>query len=359
LSAILYYITGHGFGHAVRSAQVVRALGKAAPDLQIHVRTTAPQWLFGDALDASFYSTQVLDIGIVQPNGLELDLSSTLRACLDLHRRIPSIVEQEVAFVKERKIDLIIGDIPPLGFEIAARTDLRSIAITNFTWDVIYQAYAGIHREFVPLIDAMTSFYQKARLALALPYSCDLGVFPVRAPIPWITRASSLTRSQARALFGLPSSATVVLLSFGGLGLNRLPWDRLQAVKDFYFVATGPERKSRVNLLVLPDAQSHYEDLVRAADVIVTKPGYGIVADVISHRVPILYTDRGEFPEYPRLVQALDDCATAEYIPQRELLAGEIAPYLERLLSKKPNWPRVAIDGAHVAARKILEVLRS
>jgi L-arabinokinase len=358
LSSILYYITGHGFGHAVRSVQVIRALRKALPDLELHVRTTAPKWLLGDASTALLYSRQALDVGIVQPDGLELDLLSTLEACRDLHRRIPSLVEQEVAFAKDRKVNLIVGDIPPLCFEIAARTSLPSVAITNFTWDAIYTAYADSHREFVPLIDEMKRFYEKASLALTLPYPCDMSVFAVREPIPWITRVSLLTKAQARAAFRLPLSATIVLLSFGGLGLSRFPWQELESLGDFYFVATGPKRRSPTNLRVFSDPQDHYEDLVRAADVIVTKPGYGIVADVLSHRVPILYTDRGEFPEYPRLVEALTACATAEYIPQTELLTGKPGPYLERLLSKPPNWPKLAIDGAEVAAQRILEALR-
>ena len=114
---------------------------------------------------------------------------------------------------------------------------------------------------------------------------------------------------------------------------------------------------SQGNLLALSDAQQRYEDLLRGVDAIITKPGYGIVADVISHHVPVLYTDRGEFPEYPRLVEALQDCATAEYIPQSELLAGNVGSYLERLLSKEPNWPSIPLDGADVAAQEILRLL--
>ncbi len=359
MSSILYYITGHGFGHAVRSAQVIRALTSAAPDLKVHVRTPAPAWLFGDGFNAPAYSARALDVGIVQPNSLEFNLSLTLQACLDLRKRIPSLIEEEVALIKGHGIDLVIGDIPPLCFEIAARANLPSMAISNFTWDVIYTAYADARPKFAPLIDEMKIFYQKASLALTLPYPCDMSVFPAREAIPWITRASSLTRAAARAAFGLPASATIVLLSFGGLGLNSLPWGKLQALGDFYFVATGREENCRPNLLLLPDPQPRYQDLVRAADVVVTKPGYGIVADAISHQVPILYTDRGEFPEYPRLVEALNECATAEYIPQSELLAGRLGPYLERLLSQKPHWPRVATNGADVAAQKILEALRA
>jgi hypothetical protein len=70
--------------------------------------------------------------------------------------------------------------------------------------------------------------------------------------------------------------------------------------------------------------------------------------------VPILYTDRGEFPEYEYLVRALTECATAEYIPQAELLAGNIAPYVGRLLDKPPNWPAVSLNGAEIAAENIL-----
>ena len=82
-----------------------------------------------------------------------------------------------------------------------------------------------------------------------------------------------------------------------------------------------------------------------------------MVADILAHRVPILYTDRGEFPEYRFLVRALSELATAEFIPQDELLSGNIEPYLKRLLGKQPNWPSVALDGARLAAEKVIALL--
>jgi UDP-N-acetylglucosamine:LPS N-acetylglucosamine transferase len=145
-----------------------------------------------------------------------------------------------------------------------------------------------------------------------------------------------------------------VLLSFGGLDLDRLPWERLKTLTDFFFVTTGKSQQEIHNVLFLPDAQRHYEDLVRAVDVIVTKPGYGIVADALAYKVPLLYADRGEFPEYACLVAALHQCATAEFIPQEQLLSGNLEPYLTRLLNKEQNWPLVPFNGAEVAAEKIL-----
>ena len=45
-----------------------------------------------------------------------------------------------------------------------------------------------------------------------------------------------------------------------------------------------------------------YEDLVRASDVVMTKPGYGIVSECLANGAAILYTARGRFAEYPVMV---------------------------------------------------------
>ena len=286
-----------------------------------------------------------------------MDLEETLRACQSLHNSVSRLIEQEASFIKEHKIRLILGDIPPLCFEIAMRASVDSVAISNFTWSEIYRVYIKNYPGFLSLIEEMETFYRNATLALTLPYPCGMDVFPRQETIPWIARASSLTKAEARKVFRLPRSATIVLLSFGGLGLERLPWSTLKQLDDFFFVTTGETKQETTNLCVLPEAQRKYEDLVRAVDVAVTKPGYGIVADVISHQVRTLYTERGEFAEYPYLTQALDECATAEFIPQDELLSGNLAPYLTRLLNKKERWPTVSLDGAEAAAARILGLI--
>jgi hypothetical protein len=357
LSSILYYITGHGFGHAVRSHQVIRALLSADPDLTIHVRTNAPQWLFANSPSPVVYSRQTLDVGIIQRDSLHMEIAETLDSCRMLYDGAGELIDQELAFVRAHNIQLIVGDTPPLAFEIAARAGLPSVSITNFTWDFIYRVYLDEHPGFVPLLEQMTAYYNQTSLALTLPYPCDTSMFPRQQAIPWVARRSSLTKEAARVKFGLPQWATLVLLSFGGLGLDRIPWQMLKQQRQFLFVATGDAKRSEGNIVILPDTQSQYEDLVCAIDAIVTKPGYGIVADVLAHRLPILYTDRGEFAEFAKLVEALRDCATCEYIPQQELLAGNLAPYLTRLLTKAPHWPAVDLSGAQVAAAKIIALL--
>src|SRR3712207_5405853 len=43
---IIYYVSGHGFGHGRRAAEVMAALFRRHPSVEIHVRTSAPAWLF-------------------------------------------------------------------------------------------------------------------------------------------------------------------------------------------------------------------------------------------------------------------------------------------------------------------------
>jgi UDP:flavonoid glycosyltransferase YjiC (YdhE family) len=357
LSSILYYITGHGYGHAVRSCQVIWNLKQSRPDLTVYVRSTVPEWLFEHPRYSVKRSPQSLDVGIVQYDSLRMELEKTLEACKALHARVPSLVDEETIFIRKHNVGLILGDVPPLCFEIAARAGVPSVAVTNFSWSGIYRGFLHALPAFEPLIEEMENFYRKTTLALSLPYGCEMDIFPVRETIPFITRSSLLDRREARHKFGLPSSAIVVLLSFGGHGFGRLHLERLLQQKDFFFVGTGEALRTEPNLLILPNAQRNYVDLVRAADVIVSKPGYGIVADVIRHQVPLLYTDRGDFAEYPYLVKTLQNCATAEFIPQHDLISANLIPYLKRLLNKKQHWPPVAVNGASVAAERVLGLL--
>ena len=55
----------------------------------------------------------------------------------------------------------------------------------------------------------------------------------------------------------------------------------------------------------LYDSGLRYEDLVRAADVVVTKPGYGIISEAIANDTALLYTSRGRFVEYDVLVKEM------------------------------------------------------
>ena len=100
-----------------------------------------------------------------------------------------------------------------------------------------------------------------------------------------------------------------------------------------------------------------YEDLVRAVDVVITKPGYGIISDCIANHTAMLYTSRGRFAEYDVMIREMPRYLRCRYLERDAFVEGRWLEGLEALAGTPapPEEPRT--DGADVAARMILERL--
>ena len=96
-----------------------------------------------------------------------------------------------------------------------------------------------------------------------------------------------------------------------------------------------------------------------AAEAVVTKPGYGIIAECIANDSAVLYTSRGHFAEYDVLVENMPKYLRAAFIGQEDLFAGKWEPHLDKLLAqpRARNYKKPDTDGADVAAEMLLKVL--
>jgi L-arabinokinase len=96
-----------------------------------------------------------------------------------------------------------------------------------------------------------------------------------------------------------------------------------------------------------------YQDVVGAVGVVITKPGCGIVSDAIGARTRLVYTERGDFPEYPVLVREMGDHVPAVHVSNDDLREGRLRAALEEVLSR-PFPAEPDLSGARVAARRLL-----
>jgi L-arabinokinase len=373
---LVFYISGHGFGHATRDIEIIRILQGLAPDLPITVSTQVPPWLFERSLDSSVTLRNVeCDTGLIQTDSLRADERGSIQRASEFYATFDDLVLREATLLRGLGARLVLGDIPPLAVAAAAAAGIPSVAIGNFTWDWIYegfQEHLSAHPSLVPII---RHAYAQAALVLRLPlHGGFAGLDRVIRDIPLIARRSAHTRSECRRALGLPDG-TLLLLSFGGYGLHglnpatpeRLP-DRTLVITDD---ASGSDlwrarpSRDRVSRNVAQVSESdlrrrgcQYEDLVRAVDIVVTKPGYGIVSECIANDTAILYTSRGRFAEYDVLVEGMQRYTRSQFIPQKALLSGEWEPYVTRLLAASAPDERPAIDGARVAAEMIVKMLK-
>ena len=194
------------------------------------------------------------------------------------------------------------------------------------------------------------------------------GLSSVTRDIPFITRRSLRDPAEVRKALGVALDKPLVLVSFGGYGVTGLDRAGLSELGDYTLATTdvpsrdGWEKPAEVKGLVnlseqqLYDNGYRYEDLVRAADVVVTKPGYGIIAEAIANDTAILYTSRGRFVEYDVLVAEMPRYLRAEFIEQSDLLAGRWKDGLHRLLTAPKPAATADTNGALVAAEAILQI---
>jgi hypothetical protein len=85
--------------------------------------------------------------------------------------------------------------------------------------------------------------------------------------------------------------------------------------------------------------------------VVVTKPGYGIIAECIATGTAMLYTSRGEFREYDLLVSQLPGYVRSRFISQDDLFGGRWREALTEVTAAPAPPMRMATDGADVVAR--------
>ena len=350
---VVLAVTGHGFGHAVRTAEVARALRRRSA--RVVVRSDAPRWLFPEDVEWIPSPGWQLDVGVAQHDGLELDIDATRRLWQTFVAEFDERADAEARLLRSAGADVVLGDIPPLAFAAAARAGRPAFGMTNFTWDWIYAAWP----DFEAIVARIRDAYAQADGLLRLPLYGACNAFARITDVPLVARRATRSRAVVRRELGLPLETPVVLMSFGGFAARGLDLASLGRWREYMFVVTPPSVPEvtdlPANVCVLNETPPDYVSLVAACDVVVTKPGYGIVADCLANRVPMLFTDRGPFREYEVLAAALPRLGRARFVAREQLLAGEIGADLDLLLASNTPWTEQPMDGAERVAEHVLD----
>jgi L-arabinokinase len=360
----VFYVTGHGFGHAVRQFAIVNALADLRPDVRIVLRTPVAPWLVARNVRTGVRLESVqVDTGAIQRGSLDVDVAATLAAAQAFYAGSVAWLDAEVSLLRREGARLVVADIPPLPFAAARHAGVPSIGISNFTWDWIYEDYDA--RRLAPgLVETIGDLYALASEAWRLPMHGGFATMPDLRDLPLVARVARAPRDIVRRALGLPADQPLVLVSLGGFGAGGVDLAAAAAsmrgladvVVTSYDPAPEADGLHRVDETRLYDQGLRYEDLVGAVEIVVSKPGYGIISECAANATALLYTDRGRFCEYDVLVREMPRFVESAFLSQDDLRAGRWRRTVSDLLIRPPR-PAAPAEGAVTAARWLSERL--
>ncbi|BAY51129.1 hypothetical protein NIES2134_112870 [Thermostichus vulcanus NIES-2134] len=298
-------ITNHGFGHVARTTALLNAIRRQVPDLLPLIVTAAPYWLLQTNLEGEFiHRPRALDLGVVQADSLHMDLAATRGKLLELQAAAPEIIRAEAEFIQQNRAALVLADIPPLAVAIAHAAGVPCWMASNFGWDFIYRSFGD---DFVEIADWVSDLYSGCDRLFQLPFAEPLNAFPHKEAVGLTGAKPRFEPEELRQRLGLstPRERTV-LLTFGGLSLQAIPYKALRDFPDWQFLTfDGAAPEDMPNLLKLCGRQLRPVDVMPLCGRVVSKPGYGTYAEACRLGVPVATIRRDDFAEGPLLVAGL------------------------------------------------------
>jgi len=352
-------LSGHGFGHLAQVAPIIATVRARRPGLRLTVQSPLPEPVLRRRLTGEFlHIPEMTDIGMVMASAVEVKLEASLAAYRELHARWEARLAEETRLLQQLAPDLLFADIPYLPLAAAAELPLPAVALCSLHWADIVGHYFPAHPEMTPWRRVMLDAYRGAAVFLrptpSMPMP-DLSNTRAIGPVALLGRDR---RAELHARLGLREDATVVLVALGGIDLP-LPlqnWPQRPGLCWLAPPAWGIERADVRDWGALADWS--FVDLTGSCDVMLTKPGYGAFVEAACHGKPVLYVERGDWPETACLVEWLETVGNARRLERERLATGDVADLIAALLAQPPK-PLVQPTGIAEAAAGLEEWLNA
>jgi hypothetical protein len=360
---VLYLaVTSHGFGHAVRASSIAAKIKQLCPDILLILVTTAPRWLLDSYIREDFiHRIRAFDVGVIQSDSLTMDKMATLEKMQQIRAEQRSIIASEVNFLRTNRVGLMLADIPPLAAPIAKAAGIPCWMVGNFGWDFIYRDWSrdAKFRVFTELADWISECYGQCDRTFRLPMYEPMTAFNNITDVGLTGGTPYYSEEQLQREFNLqvPREKNI-LLSFGGLGLQQIPYHNLQRFPDWQFITFDRHAPDLPNLLKINGDTYRPVDFMPICGRIISKPGYSTFAEAICLGVPIVSLTREGFAESPLLMEGIQNYARHQIVTPEEFFDGDWS-----FLHREPNLPRqttkLATDGSETIARAAIDYLQN
>jgi hypothetical protein len=353
---IVYYVTAHGYGHGVRSCDIIRAIHGLCPKRPLTLVSDLPADFFRNRLPAGSFTRRPgsFDTGMVQLDSIRVDVQASLEKAERLCARRAEMVAREAEFLRRTAAKLVVADIPAIPLEAAARVGIPSVAVGNFSWDWIYSAYLDQDLRWGAVSQAFAEGYARANLLLRLPFHAEMSAFARIVDVPLLASPGRDRREEIGRLTGAGKDLRWILLSFTTLEWSEEALIKVGQIEGYEFFTVKPLEWSLPNIHAIDREVIPFSDAVASVDGVLSKPGFGILSDCMVNRKPLIYAERTDFGEYAILEAAVRRYLRHVHIPAQRLYRGDLGEALSSIDKSPEPLETLPLGGAETAARRLL-----
>ncbi|MDJ1177646.1 glycosyl transferase [Roseofilum sp. BLCC_M91] len=354
--ALYMAITNHGFGHAVRMASVAAAIAQRQPEILLILVSTVPRWLLESYIPGDFiHRPRGFDVGVIQSDSLKMDKQPTLEKLKEIRQNERSIIAGEVNFIRQNRVGLVLADLPHLAVDIAHNAGLPCWMMGNFGWDFIYRPWGG---EFMEIADWISSAYRQCDRLFRLPIHEPMSAFPKIVDVGLTGGIPRWTPEQLRQQLQISSpQERTILLTFGGLSLQAIPYDTLKDFPDWQFITFDAQAPDLPNLMQVRGNEYRPVDFMPICDRLISKPGYSTFAEALRLGTPVASLTRDGFAETPVLMAGLQDYGHHQIISPEAFFSGDWG-FLHQAPTPPRTDSRLDKNGSEAIAQAIINYFR-
>lgn len=344
IKRIAYYISAHGYGHAVRSVAV---LAQLTQNHHVHIKTEIPAEFFKLHLNSPFSLTkEKVDAGCAQKDSIQVDAEQSFRNLANFYRDAAAC-RREALWLKENRIDLVVSDIASRPLKAAKELGLPSVLIANFTWHDIYSHFPEADRQ-TALIDMLREEYACAHVQILPQCHLQNDVIPVKQEVGFIAQKGADVRTHLEEELSISLKDKILIFIYlGESGKSEVNWKNLEALEHCRFITRDPllmEHGIPSNLIILNE-RFLYRDLIASSDIVCTKAGYSTLATAFVHDKPVITCSREHFFEFTAVRDFFAANQIGEIIDNEPFYSGQWADSIKKVREITVK-DKVRLDGA-------------
>jgi len=292
------------------------------------------------------------DVGCVQQGPLTIDVPRTWAEHKSFHENWHAKVQAEAALIRAAAPAFVLSDISHLAIAAGTEAGVQALGLCSLSWDLVLANYLGNDPGTEQCItDRICEAYGKAagfiRVTPGLPMKAFHHVYDVGP----IGEPAEPQPAALRAVLGASDEDCVVLVGFGGIQLETLPFDKLDSMAPFRFIVGGPVPPNLTRVLSTEALPFSFKTVLASVDLILTKPGYGTIVEAVALHKPVVYVRRYNFADEQSLVDYLHRYGRGAELAVDDFLAGRWETTLSRTwISASPTHAPPPLSGATEAA---------